>query len=101
MAPHGMNSQILICFGGNEEDVLNAENNEEYFIFLAFIKLAIKMLNFPKVLTERERSRGKSCHFFFFRKTVATNKQDFIKKLIGDCLYTTLTSNGTVTPIRD
>ena len=40
MAPHGMNSQILICFGENEEDVLNAENNEEYFIFLAFIKLA-------------------------------------------------------------
>ena len=79
MAPHGMNSQILICFGGNEEDVLNAENNEEYFIFLAFIKLAIKMLNFPKVLTARERSRGKSYQVFFFKKTVATNKQDFIK----------------------
>ena len=63
-----MNSQILICFGGNEEDVLNAENNEEYFIFLAFIKLAIKMLNFPKVLTERERSRGKSCHVFSLGK---------------------------------
>ena len=63
-----MNSQILICFGGNEEDVLNAENNEEYFIFLAFIKLAIKMLNFPKVLTERESSRGKSCHVFSLGK---------------------------------
>ena len=68
MAPHGMNSQILICFGGNEEDVLNAENNDKYFIFLAFIKLAIKMLNFPKVFTERERSRGKSCHVFSLRK---------------------------------
>ena len=64
MAPHGMNSQILICFGENEEDVLNVENNEEYFIFLAFIKLAFKMLILPKVLTERERSRGKIATFF-------------------------------------
>ena len=64
MAPHGMNSQILICFGGNEEDVLNAENNDKYFIFLAFIKLAIKMLNFPKVFTEREGREGKVATFF-------------------------------------
>ena len=68
MAPHEMNSQILICYGGNEEDVLNAENNEKYFIFPAFIKLAIKMLNFPKVLMERERSRGKRYHVFSSRK---------------------------------
>ena len=103
MAPHGMNSQILICFGENEEDVLNAENNKEYFICLAFIKLSFKMLNFPKVLTEREKSRGKKLPRFFFKKTVATNKQTnriSLKNLLEN-LYTTLKSNGTVTPIRD
>ena len=100
MAPHGMNSQILICFGENEEDVLNAENNEEYFIFLAFIKLAFKMLNFPKVLTERERSRGKSCHVFSLRKRQRQTNRISLKNLLEN-LYTTLKSNGTVTPIRD
>ena len=100
MAPHGMNSQILICFGGNEEDVLNAENNEEYFIFLAFIKLAFKMLNLPKVLTERERSRGKSCHVFSLRKLQRRTNRISLKNLLEN-LYTTLKSNGTVTPIRD
>ena len=95
-----MNSQILICFGENEEDVLNAENNEEYFIFLAFIKLAFKMLILPKVLTERERSRGKNCHVFSLRKLQRQTNRISLKNLLEN-LYTTLKSNGTVTPIRD
>ena len=83
MAPHGMNSQILICFGGNEEDVLNAENNEEYFIFLAFIKLT----EFPQTGHGEGKIERKKLAPFFFKKTVATNKQDFLKELIGEFVY--------------